>query len=117
MSIAADLGRLFEVGFNVGILAYIDQKNISQKFGDLYRQDLQQLKLPQMLKRIVSKEVSSLNSKVIESWCNFILLKGFLSGLNLFREYIKSTGWKETNIKILYCQCNFFGDNSFGTND
>ena len=68
MSIAADLGRLFEVGFNVGILAYIDQNKISQKFGDLYRQDLQQLKLPQMLKRIVSKEVSSLNSQVMESW-------------------------------------------------
>lgn len=117
MSIAADLGRLFEVGFNVGILAYIDQNKISQKFGDLYRQDLQQLKLPQMLKRIVSKEVSSLNSQVIESWCKFVLLKGFLSGLNLFREYIKSTGWKETNIEILYYQCNFSGDNSFGTNE
>ena len=117
MSIPADLGRLFEVGFNVGILAYIDQKNISQKFGNLYRQDLQHLKLPQMLKRIVSKEVSSLNSQVIESWCKFVLLKGFLSGLNSFREYIKSTGWKETNINILYCQCNFIGDNSFGTNE
>jgi hypothetical protein len=117
VSVAADLGRIFEVGFNVGILAYIDQTNISHNFGDLYDRDLQQLKLPQMLKRIVSKEVSSLNSQVIESWCNFFLLKGFLSGLNLFREYIKSTGWKETNIDILYCQCNFFGDNSFGTNE
>lgn len=117
MSIPADLGRLFEVGFNVGILAYIDQKNIAHNFGNLYRQDLQRLNLPQMLKRIVSKEVSSLNSRVIETWCKFIILKGFLAGLNLFREYIKSTGWKETNIDILYGQCNFFGDNSFGTNE
>lgn len=38
--IADDLGRLFEVGFNVGILNYIHQNQIQNRFGDLYSQEL-----------------------------------------------------------------------------
>ncbi|MEA5530604.1 hypothetical protein VB638_13600 [Dolichospermum sp. UHCC 0684] len=31
--IADDLGRLFEVGFNMGILSYIQQNNLKNRFG------------------------------------------------------------------------------------
>ncbi len=93
--IAEDLGRLFEVGFNIGILAYIEQNKIKQRFGNLYVQDLQQVKLPKMLKRIVDKVLSPLERQMAEKWSTFFLQKGFMAGLNFFREYIKSTGWSE----------------------
>ena len=44
--IAANFGRLFEVGFNIGILACIQQQKVAHNFGDSYRLDLQPLKFP-----------------------------------------------------------------------
>ncbi|AFZ25275.1 hypothetical protein Cylst_3107 [Cylindrospermum stagnale PCC 7417] len=119
--IAEDLGRLFEVGFNIGILAYIEENKIKQRFGDLYRQELQQLKLPKIRQRVVDKVISSLERDMAETWSIFFIQKGFLSGFNFFREYIKSAGWdkpyKLQNVEILYYQCRFNGDNSIGTYD
>jgi hypothetical protein len=117
--IAEDLGRVFEVGFNVGILAYIEQNKINHRFENLYLQDLQQVKFPKMLKRIVDKVISPLERQMAEKWSTFFLQKGFLSGLNFFREYIKSSGWSEQhnlrNLEILYYQCCFSDENSIGT--
>jgi hypothetical protein len=124
--IAEDLGRLFEVGFNLGILAYIEQHQIPHHFGDLYRHDLQKLELPKMLKRIKSDRnqgelISDRNLKIVEQWMQYLLQKGFLGGLNFFREYLKATGWsqqrrrKTQNLEILYYQCSFGKDNSLGT--
>jgi hypothetical protein len=42
--IAANFSRLFEVGFNIRILAWIQQQKVAHNFGDSYRLDLQQLK-------------------------------------------------------------------------
>ncbi|MCL1473478.1 helicase-related protein [Argonema antarcticum] len=118
--IAENLGRLFEVGFNIGILAYIEQHKIKHNFGNLYRRDLQHFKFAEMFKRIVSEDgtISPNNIKIIEKWCLYLLQKGFLSGLNFFGEYIKSTGWndsKKPNIEILYYQCSFGDANSIKT--
>ncbi len=119
--IAEDLGRLFEVGFNIGILAYIEQNKIKHKFANLYRQELQQLKFPKMRLRVVDKVISTLEREMAETWSTFFLQKGFLSGFNFFHEYLKSTGWVEAhrikNLEILYYQCRFSGDNSIGTYD
>ncbi len=56
---------------------------------------------------------------MVENWCTFFLQKGFLSGLNFFKEYLKSAGWSEKRklkkLKILYYQCSFSGQNSIGT--
>ncbi|MFB2892485.1 helicase-related protein [Aerosakkonemataceae cyanobacterium BLCC-F50] len=118
--IAENLGRLFEVGFNIGILAYIEQHQLKHNFGDLYHRDLQHLKFPKMLKRIVSEDstISEKDIQRIEKWCLYLLQKGFLSGLNFFGEYIKSTGWndsKRSPIEILYYQCSFGDANSIKT--
>ena len=51
--IADDLGRLFEVGFNVGILNYINQNQIQNRFGDLYSQELKNLRFSKMKQLIV----------------------------------------------------------------
>ena len=119
--IAEDLGRLFEVGFNIGILAYIEQNQIKHRFGNLYRQELQQLKFPKMRLRIVDKVISSLEREMADTWSTFFLQKGFLSGLNFFGEYLKSTGWHQSqklqHLEVLYYQCKFCGDNSVGIYD
>ncbi|WP_373527051.1 helicase-related protein [Nostoc sp.] len=119
--IAEELGRLFEVGFNIGILAYIEENKIKHKFGDLYRQELQQLNLANIRRLVVDKVISTLEREMAGNWCTFFIQKGFLSGLNFFQEYIKSTGWdkphKLQNVEILYYQCRFNGDNSIGTYD
>ena len=52
MKITDNLGFLFEVGFNIGILADIQHQKYQNNFGDLYVRDLQQLKLPRMVKRM-----------------------------------------------------------------
>ncbi|MUG99374.1 helicase [Scytonema sp. UIC 10036] len=118
-NIAEELGRLFEVGFNIGILAYIKEKQIKHNFGNLYLQELQQLKFPKMLKQILSKIVGSLEREIVEKWSIFFLQKGFFCGLNFFGEYIRAIDWdkpnKLRNLEILYHQCKFSGDNSIGT--
>lgn len=115
--IAEDLGRLFELGFNVGILSYIQQNQLNHRFGDLYQRDLQVLRFPSLHRRIVerAKVISSCDTQIVAKWSIFFLQKGFLSGLNFFREYLESTGWKPQRLKILYYQCNFCDDNSLGT--
>lgn len=117
--IAEDLGRLFEVGFNIGILADIEQKKIKHNFGNLYCHDLQQLKFRKILQRIVDKLISPLEREMAEKWSTFFLQKGFLSGLNFFRDYLKAIGWsdkhKRRHLEIVYYQCCFCDDNSIGT--
>ncbi|MEO0840788.1 MAG: ATP-binding protein, partial [Cyanobacteria bacterium J06643_5] len=117
--IAEELGRLFEVGFNIGILAYIKEKQITNRFGSLYVEELQQLKFPQMLKRIVNEVISTLEREMVKKWSTFYLQKGFFSGLNFFAEYLQSIGCDKPNkfrkLEILYYQCQFSGDNSIGT--
>ncbi len=117
--IAEDLGRLFEVGFNIGILACIKEKQIKHKFANLYLQELQQLEFPRMLRKITDKIISPLERKMAEKWSVFFLQKGFLSGLNFFREYLESTGWNEPNklrrLEILYYQSCFCDESSIGT--
>ncbi|HLO48109.1 MAG TPA: helicase, partial [Kamptonema sp.] len=117
--IAEDLGRLFEVGFNIGILACIQENNIKHNFENLYIQELQQLRFPKMLRKITDKILSPLERQMAEKWSIFFLQKGFLSGLNFFREYLQSTGWNEQNklrhLEILYYQCCFCDESSIGT--
>ena len=115
--ISEDFGRLFEVGFNIGILAYIQKEKIAHNFGDSYRLDLQQLKLPKMMAEMIreAKLLASLDAEIAEKWSLFFVQKGFLGGLNFFREYVKSTGWNLHSLEIVYCQCNFSNDNSIRT--
>lgn len=117
--IGEDFGRLFEVGFNIGILAYIQRQNIAHNFGDCYRWDLQNLKLPKMTAEIIREAnlLGSLDAKIVEKWSLFFVQKGFFSGLNFFREYVKSTRWNLNLLKIVYYQCSFSYTNSIRTYD
>lgn len=119
-NLGQDLGRLFEVGFNAGILTYIEQNQFQHNFGDLYRQDLRHLSFQKILRRLADKEkvISEEHRKIVEKWSLFFLEKGFLSGLNFLGEYIQANGWSQyqlKRLKILYYQCCFSDENSIGT--
>ncbi|MEM1172176.1 MAG: ATP-binding protein [Cyanobacteria bacterium P01_H01_bin.35] len=120
MTLAENLGRLFEVGFNIGVLADIQHHKYQNYFGDLYHQDLQKLRLPILVRKIADAEkiFSTVSIENLERWSEYFIQKGFFAGLNFFREYIKSTNWKLHLRKpeILYYQCSFHGDNAFATN-
>jgi len=115
--ISADFGRLFEVGFNIGILAYIQKEKIAHNFGDSYRLDLQKLELPKMMAEITREAnlLGSLDAKIVEKWSLFFVQKGFIGGLNFFREYLTSTGWTLRLSQILYFQCSLSCANSIRT--
>jgi hypothetical protein len=123
-ALAEDCGRLFEVGFNVGILTYIRQHEqcFSTAFGTIYDDYLRQLSFPDMLKNVYKRNRFSTaiyKRKVARQWFLFFLQKGFLSGLNFFQEFHQSLGWDEevAKITIAYYQCSFCGDNSIYTNN
>ncbi|MFM7364610.1 MAG: helicase-related protein [Cuspidothrix sp.] len=119
--IADDLGRLFEVGFNIGILSYIHKHKIKNHFGDLYFRELQNLKFAEIQKIIVKRVIGKLEREIAETWCQFFVQKGFLCGVNFFREYLKSLGCVKNEglayLEIIYFQCRFNGDNSIGTHE
>ncbi|VXD15259.1 Helicase-like protein [Planktothrix serta PCC 8927] len=115
-----ELGRLFEVGFNIGMLTYIEQKQLSHKFGSLYRQDLQNISFSQIVKALVKQEqiIDEKDKKNAEKWSLFFLKKAFLAGLKFLDEYIQAMGLSQNKLKhleILYYQCCFDGNNSLGT--
>ncbi|MGK7954550.1 MAG: helicase-related protein, partial [Crocosphaera sp.] len=112
------LGFLFEVGFNIGMLTYIKQNDIKHHYGDLYSQDLKQLKFSRIIDRLAIDErvVSDSNRKIVKDWVLFFLQKAFLSGLNFLQEYFTAVGIDNyKKLDILYYQCFFHGDNSLGT--
>jgi hypothetical protein len=115
-----NLGRIFEVGFNLGILNYIERRKINCNFGDLYRQDLRQISFSKMVNRLAKEQkiIDRQHREIVDKWGIFFLQKGFLSGVNFLDEYFQAIGLKERNfkrIKILYYQCSFVNDNSIGT--
>ena len=113
--IAAKLGNLFEVGFNIGILTCIKQNKIAHNFGESYSLDLQKINFSQMVENIT--KAPSCKDKKLEKCSLFYLQKGFIGGLNFFREYLDSFGGKPQQLKILYYQCSFSKTNSIEAND
>ena len=119
--IAEHLGRLFEVGFNVGALSSINQYKIKHNFGSLYCEELENLNFAKIRQRIASEVISAVDRDIAETWSTFFLQKGFLSGLNFFREYLSAVGWDEPHrlkrVEVVYYHCRFSGENSLGTYD
>ncbi len=115
-----ELGRLFEVGFNIGMLTYIEQDQIPHQFGSLYRQELQQISFSEMVRALVRKTniVNDKHRRIVEKWSLFFLEKAFIAGLNFLGEYIEAIAlnqYQRKRLNILYYQCCFSGDNSFGS--
>lgn len=120
MNIGINCGRIFEVGFNLGILNYIHQEKLAPSVIELYQPDLEKLKFSKIVKKFQRFNKTDESAKIAEKWCQFFLIKGFFAGSNFLREYINflfpRSHEKQKNIEIVYCQCNFSGENSFGLN-
>ena len=118
--IAEDVGRLFEVGFNIGILTYIQQheEDFSHHLENLYVDDLRKLRFPMLEKSILKRAhiISEWNRQVARKWLMFFLQKGFLAGVNFFHEYLQSLNIQGHKLEIVYYQCSFCGSNSANTN-
>lgn len=121
------LGRIFEVGFNLGILTYMQQKNYTNDFGSLYQQDLAKLNLNKLTNQIIVEERISdpTGIQLVKKWVTFFLQKGWLSGLNFFHEYTdfaakasSGSGSRAARLGaapiVRYYQCSFSDDNSLG---
>ncbi|MBR8829508.1 MAG: helicase [Gomphosphaeria aponina SAG 52.96 = DSM 107014] len=119
--IPSDQGRLFEVGFNLGMLAFLETHQFAPEWVNFYRCDLQQLKFSQILPRLIAQAntISSLDEQIIKNWGQLLIFKGFVGGRNFLHEYFQAFGWDEPrklkNIEVLYYQCSFTDDNSFHT--
>nr|BBH91691.1 hypothetical protein KTC_64420 [Thermosporothrix sp. COM3] len=109
------LGRVFEVGFNIGLLESLERHEITAYYGDTYKQDLQKLYAPRLIQKLQKyADVSDSWSKAnIERWGYFILMRGYLSGLTFFTEYLQS--FQYADYRCVYILCNFYGSNSLGT--
>ncbi len=120
-TLAEDCGRLFEVGFNIGILTCIRQRTdtVIHHLGELYVNDLRELHFSEMMREAFKRTKFSLSPhkrQVAKQWFMFFLQKGFLAGLNFFQEYLASLHLLEgMKIEIVYYQCSFSRENSIST--
>ncbi|MGB7520340.1 MAG: helicase-related protein [Spirulinaceae cyanobacterium] len=120
-NLGQDLGRLFEVGFNIGMLTYLEQKGIKNNYGNLYQEDLEQVSFPKIVRKLMDNVgvVSQQHRQIVQQWATFFLQKSFLAGLNFLDEYLIAIGWhssrKLKRVEVVYFQSCFADDNSFGT--
>ncbi|MBX9252402.1 helicase [Desmonostoc muscorum CCALA 125] len=113
-----NLGRVFEISFNIGILTYFQHCKFQHSYGDVYLKPLNKLYLHKIQQAITKKFIDKSHQETIEDWVKLFIQKGWTSGYSFIREYIEATGWRtKSKIEILYFQCDFYNDNSFGILD
>ncbi len=123
LTLGKDLGYLFEIGFNIGMLTYIKQKDIKNNYCDRYKKDLQEVNFSKIARQLIQKEniISQQHREIIKQWTRFFLQKSFLAGINFLDEYFTAIDWNKPSIlkrlEVVYFQCNFANDNSFNTYD
>ena len=117
-SLGINLGRVFEIGFNIGFLTYFQNSKFQHSYGDVYLKPLSQLHLHKIQQAIAKDFIDKSYKKIIADWVKLFLQKGWTSGINFVREYREATGWRaDSKIQILYFQCDFYNENAFGTLD
>ncbi|BAZ43761.1 helicase-like protein [Chondrocystis sp. NIES-4102] len=115
------LGCLFEVGFNIGLLSYIKQKKFKCNYGNLYEQDLEQINFAKIVRRLCDNLgiISPQDREIVKQWANFFMLKSCLAGLNFLAEYFAAIGWDKQRIRqrleIVYFQSYLANDNTLNT--
>lgn len=113
-----NLGRVFEISFNIGILTYFQHSELQHTYGDVYLRPLRQLYLRQIQKTIAKNFIDKSHQEIIGDWVKLFIQKGWTSGYSFIREYIETTGWRtKSKIEIIYYQCDFHNDNAFGLLD
>ncbi|MCC5616594.1 helicase [Nostoc sp. CHAB 5836] len=113
-----NLGRVFEISFNIGILTYFQHSKFQHSYDDVYLKPLSSLYLHKIQQAITKNYIDKSHKEIIGDWVKLFIQKGWTSGYSFIKEYIEATGWRnKSKIEILYFQCDFYGDNSFGILD
>jgi hypothetical protein len=115
-SLGIQLGRVFEIGFNLGILTYFKQRQFKQSYQDIYVTPLSQIYLYKISEKLANENhyFDGSDRKTILNWVKLFLQKGWTSGVTFIREYREATAWKyDREIEIVYFQCDFYNDNCF----
>ncbi len=124
ISIAELMGRIYEPGFNIGILSEIEHRtDLTTHFQALYTDDLAKLHLHPLVEAAWQRTgtISEMDRETLQRWVQFLLFKGYLAGRSFLAEFLqmihlsqkagRQEDWKGD---IFYLQCNFTGKNSLG---
>jgi hypothetical protein len=119
-SFAEAMGRVFELGFNSGLLAAIQQRNtLIRHFGDYFRENLSHLLFPKIVAEMQKRTgvVSTWDKEALQNWTIFLLQRGYLAGANFFAEYLASFADFKPKLdrEIVYLQCTFSNASSLET--
>ncbi|MEH2093463.1 helicase-related protein [Nostoc sp.] len=110
-----NLGRVFEISFNIGILTYFQHSKLKHSYSDVYLQPLSKLSLHNIQKAITNNFIDKSHQEIIGEWVKLFIQKGWTSGYSFVREYIEASGWLiKSKIEIIYFQCDFHNENAFG---
>lgn len=114
------MGRVFELGFNSGFLAAIQQRNkLIHHFGDYYRENLSHLLFPKIVAEMQRRTgvVSTWDKEALQRWTLFLLQRGYLAGTNFLAEYLQSFADFKPQLarEIVYLQCTFSNASSLET--
>lgn len=118
-------GRLFEVGFNSGLLTFLGQQEqqkllTTQGASTLYQPDLAQLRLAPMISYAITQSKTIGPSPQLQKHAEQLLLhfgfKGYLLGLHFLEEYLNALGrpYISRQVHVRYVQCSFREENSLG---
>jgi hypothetical protein len=119
ITVGEKLGRIFELGFNVGLLEDLHKRKLCPQLVAQYRLELTKILFPRLVRRLVESEgiVGSEDSALLEKWVQYYLARGFLAGRNFLTEYLEAIGWYNLDkVEVLYFQGSFAGDNTLGIN-
>jgi hypothetical protein len=122
--LSEDCGRLFEVGFNCGLLTCVRQQEkrrmLTHRVGSLYQCDLERLRFTPMAEYAIKRAKTIGPSPTLRRVAEQVLLsfafKGFLTGLHFFEEFLKALGspYEGGLLHVRHIQCSFREQNSLG---
>ncbi len=118
-------GRLYEVGFNCGLLTCLAQQEraktlTTQGACSIYQPDLAHLRFHPMATFAITQARTIGPSPQLRQVAEQILLhfcfKGYLLGLHFLEEYLSTLGRPSTSqqVHVRYVQCSFREENSLG---
>jgi hypothetical protein len=115
-TLGMELGRLYEVGFNVGLLRALEEASVPYPDRDWYRAALRALNLV-ALSRALADRVGIIDEQAREEvgrWALYMVTRGLVAGLAFWQELAPTLG-SLNKVYVRYLQMRFDGDNALGT--
>lgn len=115
-TLGQDFGRLFEVGFNAGLLTAMQQQQMPLPHHAPYHNQLSKIRLTPLLGALTSTHgiVSDVDHARARQWVTWYVFRGWIAGLNLWKEYVASLN-ERTLPQLRYVQAQFTDENSLHT--